>query len=366
MGSDCHSNSPLRLTGHQDWIRALAANSNDSRILSGGLGSILGVWDLPTGTNLAMVPFPLQDALEIEAIMDLSFISETCFLGLQRCGYIMVGDLRVPGLFQHRKKMHSGRGSFITLSEFPYRFVTSARADGAKLWDLRSFPGDPEVMDCVQHYNKHTSRHVPLGHDFLRYEKFFVTGSDDGQAHIYDTLTGQLVHQLKLSSERAQHCCAEASDSLSFFASFFNARYFGLVDVEGELISHLPKTTGEIKDEYNKLAWDEAISQYSDQVLKIVRSNPGRLPMTYDEWLDIVRTNQDVTSQQLAEHIRAAYHDALKASTPSLVRDMNRLYQEKEREKTRQTQQPARNSGRRGSLAPRVKHELTLLRVGRC
>lgn len=308
-----------------------------------------------------MVPFPNQEALEIEAIMDLAFQteSEMCFYALQRCGFLVIGDLRSPETFQHRARVHCGRGSFLKVSEVPTRFLTSARSDGAKLWDLRRFSSNTQPSDYLQKYNKHTSQHVPLGHDFLRFEKFVVTGSDDGQAYIYDTLTGQLEKQLKLSSERTQHCCGESVDSISFYASFFNARILGYVSTDGPLITHLPKSTKEIKDEYNKLAWDTAISQYSDQVLMMVRSSPGRLPTTYDQWLDIVRTNRDEASQQLAEKIREAYTEALKASTPGLVRDMSRFHQDKEKSKA--TPKRSKKRGKLSSLAPIVKRELYLV-----
>lgn len=322
---------------------------------------MLGIWDLPTARNTAMVPLPTQEALEIEAIMDLAFQtgSETCFYALQRCGFLMIGDLRSSEVFQCRTRVHCGRGSFLKASEVPTRFLTSARSDGAKLWDLRRFSSHTQPTDYLQKYSQHTSQHVPLGHDFLRFEKFLVTGSDDGQAYIYDTLTGTLQRQLKLSSERTQHCCGEAVDSLSFYASFFNARMLGYVSTDGPLITHLPKSTREIKDEYNKLAWDTAISQYSDQVLMVVRSSPGRLPTTYDQWLDIVRANQDEASQLLAERIREAYTEALKASTPALVRDMSRFHQEKEKCKT--VPKRGKKRGKRSSLAPIVKRELQLV-----
>jgi WD40 repeat protein len=357
-----HGKSLFSLPGHQDWVRAVTVNPQDTKMLSGGLGSMLGIWNLPAARSIAMVPLPVQEALEIEAIMDLAFQigSETCFYALQRCGFVVCGDLRCPDIFQFRKRVHYGRGSFLETSESPNRLLTSARGDGAKLWDLRRFADCPEASNYLQKYNQHTSQHVPLGHDFLRFEKFFVTGSDDGHAYIYDTLTGELVKQLKLSSERAQHCLAESVDSISFFASFYNARILGYVSTEGPLITHLPNSTKEIKDEYSKLAWDAAISQFSDQVLKMVRSNPGRLPTTYDQWLDMVRTNQDEASQRLAEKIREAYNEVLKSSTPRLVRDMNQFHQE--REKAKLPLKKGRKQRKCSSFAPTVKRELHLVR----
>jgi WD40 repeat protein len=44
---------PLTLTGHSDWVRAVAVTADGTRVISGSLDKTVKVWNLETGEEIA-------------------------------------------------------------------------------------------------------------------------------------------------------------------------------------------------------------------------------------------------------------------------------------------------------------------------
>lgn len=313
---------------------------------------MLGIWDLPSQRNMRMFMHPNHDEMQINVLMDLAFLpdSQSCFYMMQRSGRLSLADLRCRDLIQWTALLGMSRPSAMRTMESPYQVMISARANEIKLWDIRATP-----PVCVQRYNQHKSESLPLSFDFLCYEKYLATGSDDGYAYVYETMTGSLVRKIKLGHGQVQSCCAESPDSLSFFASFDNARCLGLVDTEGSDCVHEYTSIEQIKEVYNKIAWDSTLSKFTQRLVTQVRTLMAGAPYGHHNWLEILRLSDTTESKELLANIEVEYQHQLELSTPVLVRDLTEFYKQKTK--------PVNSKCKRhrgtlsSSLAPKVKKE---------
>ena len=299
-----------------------------------------------------MFMHPNHDEMELNVLMDLAFLpeSQSCFYMMQRSGRLSLADLRCGGLIQWTALLEMSRPSAMKTMESPYQIMISARANEIKLWDIRATP-----TLYVQRYNQHKSESLPLSFDFLCYEKYLASGSDDGYAYIYETATGCLVRKIKLGHGQVQSCCAESPDSLSFFASFDNARYVGLVDTAGSDCGHEYTSTEQIKATYSKMAWGAAVSKYTERLVAEVNHLVGLTPHGQDNWLQILRASEENQSKELLSIIEAEYHSQLQASAPALVHDLNTFYNRKNVLKI-SAKRPFRNRSF-SSYAPKIRKE---------
>lgn len=311
----------LSLAGHSTWLKSLAAC--DSTLLSGDVGSILGIWDLPSLRNTRMFLHPNHDEMELNALMSLAFLpgSNSCFYMIQRVGRLSIGDLRGKNLIQWTSRLDMTKLANMKIMENPHQVAISARENDIKLWDIRSSPIH------IQKYCQHQSASLPLGFDFLCYEKYLATGSDDGCVYIYDTLTGSLIRKIKLGHGQVQTCCAESLDSLSFFASFDNARCLGLIDTEGIGNLHEANSTEQIKEGYSKTAWSIALSKYSERLALQVQHLTGETHYGQDNWLEVLRGSEARESRELLSAVEAEYRTQVQLSVPALVSDLNAFFQ---------------------------------------
>lgn len=341
-----------RLEGHQHWIKSLAACR--STLLSGDVGSVLGIWNLQNQQNYRMFLHPNHNEMELNVIMDLAFRpeSEHCFYILQRTGRLSFADLRCKDLLQWTALLDMPKPSQMKVMENEYQLVVSARESQIKMLDLRTTPSTP-----VHCYSQHKSQGLPLSFDFLCYEKYLATGSDDGSAYIYETSTGLLVRKISLCKEQVQACCAEAPDSLSFFVTFNNARCLGLVDTVGTEELSEQQSAEQIKREYSKMAWNSAIGKFSYQVIMHVERLGSTVSFNNERILSVLRTAEDRESKLLLEEIEAEYRRQIEATAPAFVRDLTSFYEGKE------VKYPANLPNFRGQivrksvLAPKVRRE---------
>jgi len=331
-----------RLKGHRHWIKSLAVSGDT--LLSGDVGSVLGVWDLPSQRNDRMFVHPNHTEMELNVLMDLAFQhgSEFCFYILQRTGRLSMADLRVKSLLQWTVLLDLPKPSQMKLLENEYQMVISARESQIKLLDLRTSPAV-----SAQCYSQHTSESLPLGFDFLGYEKYIVSGSDDGFAYIYELCTGRLVKKVRLGNGQVQACCAESVDSLSFFATFNNSRSLGFVDTAG--IKPLPH----IQSEYQQIAWNSAIAKFSSQLILHIQSLEGSISFNYDRMVSTLRTMQDRASKDMLGQIEAEYQRLLEASGPAASRDFTTNAGEYKGSLRDFIPQEAKRS----SVAPKVRRE---------
>jgi hypothetical protein len=301
-----------------------------------------------------MFMHPNHDEMEINVLMDLAFLpgSLSCFYMMQRSGRLSLADLRCNDLIQWTALLGMSRPSAMKTMESPCQVMISARANEIKLWDIRATP-----PLCVQHYNQHKSESLPLGFDFLCYEKYLATGSDDGYAYIYETVTGCLVRKIKLGHGQVQSCCAESPDSFSFFASFDNARCLGLVDTAGSDCEHEYTSTEQIKEVYNKIALDTTLSKFTQRLVTQVRSLMAGAPYGLNNWLEILRLSDTKESKDLLADIEVEYQHQLEFSTPALVRDLTEFY--KQKTKPLNPKHKQHRGTMRSSLAPKLKKEIS-------
>lgn len=342
------------MPGHRDWIRSLSASG--PTLLSGDAGSTLGIWDLPSQRNRCMYLHPNWAEIQLNVLMDLAFMpgSDSCFLMLQRSGRLTFADLRVRDFIQWTTQLGMAKPSMLKILENQHQFLISARESEMRLWDIRASP-----PACVQLYAQHKAESLPIGFDFLAYEKYVVTGSDDGCAYIYETLTGCLARKIKLGNgQQLNSCCAESPDSLSFFATFDSARYLGLVDSEGTDISHEFATTAQIKDAYSKNAWDAALGKFTERLTLHMQRLMGGTPYAQNNWVVLLRASEEDESRKLLTEIEAEYNLQLEASSPALVKDLTAFHERKQASlhSAAPLKVPVRQK-RCGSMAPRVRKD---------
>ena len=307
-----------------------------------------------------MTILPGQYDIEVNAVMDIAFTGQSnhCFYFTQRSGTLLLGDLRTRGIVVWRKQGHAHKANLMKVSEDGYRVATSAKIDEIKLWDVRKIRPLEELKGYIQTYTQHMSRGLPLGLDFLLNEKFLVSGSDDGAAYIYETLSGELVTKVKLGRGQVQTACALSPDSVSFYTSFLDAKYFGLVDTEGDSIVHAPKSTEDIKSGFVKQAWDAVIAKYTDQILSIVRTLPGT-PLGHEGWMQAIRDSDRPDCKRLASSLAEGFEQEKMAGTPSLVRELADFFTAEKEQTGQSTTRHARSRKKyqKSSMAPKVRTE---------
>lgn len=310
-----------RLEGHQNWIKSLAACS--STLLSGDVGSIVGIWDLHTYKTSRMFLHPNHSETELNVIMDLAFKpdSEQCFYILQRSNRLSLADMRCRELLQWTTLLDVTKPSQMKVRGNGYQLVVSARESQIMMLDLRTTPFIP-----TQTYSQHQSQGLPLSFDFLYYEKYLSTGSDDGSVYIYEISTGLLVRKIPISTEPVQSCCSEAPDSLSFFVTFSNSRYLGFVDTVGTTEGRERLSAAEIKREYSKMAWKNAIQKYSFQVIMYLERLGNEVIFNNERILSVLRAAEDPESKLMLKNIEEEYERQLEATAPAFVRDLTSFY----------------------------------------
>ena len=323
---------------------------------------MVGVWDLPSQTNIRMCLHPNYNEIELNVTMDLAFVPESssCFYMVQRTSRLSLFDIRVKDMLQWTTLLDMGKPAKLKVLENPYQVLISTRGSQIKLWDVRTFP-----PSCVQTYDKHRSESLPLGFDLLCYGKYLATGSDNSSAYIYETCTGKLMHQVQLGNGHIQACCAESSDSLSFFVSFNNSRHLGLVDTAGLDIQHEAKSTEQIKDAYSKMAWNTALGKHTGRLVMHIQRLLGGALYAHEDWLGTLRTAGDRESKELLALIEAEYQRQLEATTPVLVKDLNAFFGRGKGLKKQGdgVDNQLRIPAKRTSQAPKVLKETTCSRV---
>ena len=345
------------MPGHMDWLRSLSINPSETRLLSGDVNSVLGLWDLPSTQNICMTILPGQSDIEMNAVMDAPFLdnSDFSFVMLTRSGALVCADLRTPGLVQWRKKVHQQKGNHMKISEDGKYLFTSARGDEIKMWDIRKLSADTSMNGYLQIYSQHKSQSLPVGLDFLRHGKYIVTGSDDGSAYIYETLTGLLLNKLPLGHGQVQTACSVDTGGLSFFTSFMDARYMGLVDTEGDDIYHSVESTDQIKSAYARQAWNLVIANHADDILSLIR-NFANPPLGYDSWMRIIRESDTPACKKLAANLTHEFEREMMANTPNLVHDLQKFYREQHQLPVK-PQHSTRQTASKSDMAPAIRTE---------
>lgn len=358
---------PQGMQSHRDWIRSVGVDPNGQWAVTGDIDSCIGRWDLGTATLQSFHILPGQADLDVNAVIEVAYIpsSPSSMFFIQRSGSLVLCDYRTRELFLWKGKAHQGRGSSVKFMDNEHRIVTSARGSELKLWDIRSLSHPNTINSYLTCYSQHKSEHLPLSFDFLLHDKYIATGSDDSHVYIYETLTGDLKRKVKLGTGQIQGTCAEEKGALSFFVSFLDSKYMGLVDTQGDTIAHAPTSTEQIKENFSKAAWDTALSKYTDHILTAIRSLPGGAPMGNGNWIEAVRRSDQPTCKELAANLSREYESQLHACTPSLVRELDQFFREQEKKKIPSCSPcpyPESRTARKGELAPPIKSEKQSLR----
>lgn len=306
----------------------MGVNESDQYAASGDMKSVIWTWDLSTLQAMRMAVLLQYSEVELNAVMALEFDprATNVFYTLQRSGHLTMCDLRTPVLRQAHVYGHRGRGSSLRVCHDSERVATSARGSEIKLWDWRRIGGTHAVDQYVQIYKQHQSEKSALGFDFLMNEQFLVTGSDSYYAHIYNTLSGELVESIQIAPEPVTSVAALSRSHISFYVIYRNGQRVGLVDTEGDSIRHQFANCGEIKALYDREAWEKAVFSNIDRVIEAARAVQTDIPVSYEHMMPIVRSSDLPICKSLMQELGQIYDASIKASTPSLVRDMQAFY----------------------------------------
>lgn len=317
------------MQGHCDWVRSVAVSQRDDCVVSGDMRGAVFAWDLASLQGKRNAVLPVDPVIELNTIMSVEFdpCHSEVFYALQRSGYLTICDLRTAGLQTSHFRCHFGRGSVVHPCFLSPHIATSARGSEMKLWDFRRISPPPSTDQYIQIYNKHVSEKLFIGFDFLLNEKLIVTGSDSFSAFVYNTATGELLKTVQLAPEQVGTVSATARDSLSFYAVYNNGENLGVVDTEGQTITHDYTSGDQIKEIYRKEAYATALSHHADRLLSAFRGLEGVTAINYEQLIPLVSASQLPVCKQLMQDIHTEFEDNLKKCTPKLVRDLQTYYQ---------------------------------------
>jgi hypothetical protein len=196
------------------------------------------------------------------------------------------------------------------------RIASSARGSQIKLWDVRRLHTPSAINDFAQIYTQHKSHQNILGLDFLNYENYIVSGSDNGFAYIYETNSGRLAHRVSLGFGQVQTGCAIDQASLSFFTTFLGARYLGFVDTEGDDICHEVVSAEQARVMFTKEAWDAALGKHHERILNAIKQLQPSFQIGYENWISVLRASDSPICKELIHDINLQYEEELKALNP--------------------------------------------------
>lgn len=319
-------------------------NLTDTIVASGDADSAIGIWDLPRLQKTSLTVLPRCEEVQLNAVMDLCFspASPFQFYVLQRSGHLSMWDVRVSRPKQWHARAHSGHTSSMKASQDSTRLLTSSRGSEVKLWDTRRMFSSSDLVPHLQIFNQHPSEKLALGCDFLYFEQFVISGSDDESVYIYETATGRLAKKVKLAPGQVVTATGVEYGSMSFFAVYMNGRHFGLVDTEGDSeIVHGYTSSEQIKARYSKEAWDAAFSRNTDRVLVTARLVQDSVAINYEQMMAAIRDSELPACKKLMHDLTAEYEANVKASTPRLVRDLQHFFSQSHRSAAKPTPPPS-------------------------
>lgn len=316
-------------------------------MLSGDSQSAIGLWDLESGVAGSMLKLPTSQMDDIA--MGVAFQTTSIFCALQRSGHLSLGDVRQKQWIQWRFQAHLLKGTCFRYRGNGWQVLTSARGSEIKLWDLRKPPTSPS--DYLHLYNSHKSQTLPVAFDFLRYETYLATGSDDNRVCIYDLNTGEVVCNLRLGIGLVQTVCPVDADSLSFFVSYMNAQYLGYVDCVGEDATCSFNSAADIKQRFQQEAWATAVSRLTDRIMAAVRTVAGETLFGYDNWQTLIEQAETEECREIRKDLQAEYTAVLNGSMSQFVHKLQNFYRPRELERT------AINIRRKSEFAPKVRSE---------
>lgn len=316
-------------------------------MLSGDSQSTIGLWDLERGVTGSMVKLSTDQMDDIT--MGIAFQTPSVFCALQRSGHLSLGDVRQKQWIQWHFQAHLLKGTCFKYRENGWQLLTSARGSEIKLWDLRKPPTCPNSY--LRLYNAHKSQTLPVAFDFLRYETYLATGSDDNRVCIYDLNTGEVVCNIRLGIGLVQTVCPVDPDGLSFYVSYMNAQYMGYVDCEGEDATCSFNSAADIKQRFQQEAWATAVSRLTDRIMAAIRTVAGDTLVGYDNWHALIEQGDTEECRAIRKDLQAEYTALLNGSMPQLVRQLEDFYRPKEQERK------AIHRGGRSELAPKIQSE---------
>jgi WD40 repeat protein len=170
------------LTGHGDWVNAVALSPDGRRALSGSEDSMLRLWDLQTGQLL-------RTFAGHEAGVKAAVISPDGRHALSASGD---GTLKLWGMESGQLirtlVAHADGVSAVAMSRDGHHAVSGSRDTTLRLWDLQT---GELLRTFAGHQGGITTLSVtPDGHRA-------VSGSHDSKLKIWDLMSGQLLHTLR-------------------------------------------------------------------------------------------------------------------------------------------------------------------------
>jgi WD40 repeat protein len=202
------------LTEHADWIRCLAVNSDNSRMISGCVSSQIMGWDIDTFKPV----FSIQNAHFLETLKELNTINslqfsqqnKNIFLSGARDGYIKIWDARMLGHSNNNNRAvisfpaHNAKLNSASWSYNDCFILTGGRDNAVRLWDSRKMSTQTNSKENqlrpLCEYTAHHCNSYNVACCFFNNEQHIATGSENSRIYIYDTWSGELVKKLKITS----------------------------------------------------------------------------------------------------------------------------------------------------------------------
>ena len=331
---------------HNDWVRALSINYDNSQFLSGCVSSVVKLWDLNKKMVIGNIINQNENQNFMNTVNSLNFFRTNPHLFMVgfRSGDVKIFDTRLNstnndnniktiGIVQtfkaHNEKLNTSK-----INKTDKYILTSGRDSTLRLWDLRKIydiNSNPIINSPINNYNpsfineykKHKCLNYNVECNFYNEEKYLITGSETGSIFIYDLMNNNIYKEIKthlkcinLIKEVPNYSNALAFAGIAENAVFIydsNKNISKFYEKEGNPVSdeekYLLDDDEEKKEDktqelFNNII-EEIMKEHGDVILKAFHKNN----MTYNSGLnfqnilDIMHKNGDNNTLQTIQKI---------------------------------------------------------------
>ena len=255
---------------HNDWIRCLSVSYDNKYFISGCVSSVIKLWDLNSNIVLNVIKNLNKKPHSLSTVNSLEFMkmNNNIFLAGLRNGEVKLFDRRIKGkdenesigisqeFYAHNSKLNS-----VKFNESENYLLSSGRDSILRLWDLRNLPNSndsPENIEkkIINEYKGHRCIGYNIDSNFFIKEKYIITGSEDYNIYIYDTVSAKLKKKIPVH-QKCINLIKPIPNSYSF-------AFTGLEDVSIFIWNPIKNTSRIIDKKYSEKYNEKLESNYYD------------------------------------------------------------------------------------------------------
>jgi WD40 repeat protein len=258
---------------HNDWIRCLSISYDNKYFISGCVSSVIKLWDLNSNIVLNAIKNLNKKPNSLSTVNSLEFMknNNNIFLAGLRNGEVKIFDRRIKGnnenesigisqeFYAHNSKLNS-----VKFNESENYLLSSGRDSILRLWDMRNLPNstdEPKEIEkkIINEYKGHRCIGYNIDSNFFIKEKYIITGSEDFNIYIYDTVSAKLKKKIPVH----QKCI----NLIKPIPNSYGFAFTGLEDVSIFIWNPIKNTSRIIDKKYSEKYNEKLESNYYDDDL---------------------------------------------------------------------------------------------------